>query len=186
MDEIKDQGFSILTVRRMRKNKDTPYSMVLVTAEKSDEGKKIFNIRQIFGLSVRTESKRRQTGKTQCYRWQRFGHVQSNCTIPPRCAFCAEEHHTNTCSQPRGAGLRALCVNCGGGHPSFANSCPRNPLNKKEHQQRGRPELLRPNVSYASATQPQNSQIAAEDLDQRIARVLKQLLPDVLRAVYGK
>lgn len=188
LQDIREQGFLVESVKRMRRNKDTPYSMVMATTEKSEEGKRLFNIRKLLGLNVRTEPKRRQTGKTQCFRCQRFGHVQLNCTLPPRCAFCAKDHQSRDCTKTRGPGKEATCANCEGAHPAFASGCPKHPLNRTARQARGfdgRAAEVRPNISFASAAQPRGSQVPEESFEVKIAKVLRQLLPELIREIYG-
>lgn len=48
----------VQSVRCMHRNKEMPYAMVMITMEKSDEGNKLFEIDKLFGLDVRTETKR--------------------------------------------------------------------------------------------------------------------------------
>lgn len=185
LEDLRDeQNFDIISVKRMRKNKDTPYSMMLVQAPKNERSKELFQVRSIAGMAVRAEPKRKQTGSTQCYRCQNYGHVQNNCTLPFNCAFCAKAHPSSQCDQDNGPGKPAKCVLCKGQHPAFATSCPKHPQSRRAAQRdQGRVpnnNVQRPGVSYAAATQPLAPSFE-DDLERRIANVLRALLPELIR-----
>lgn len=161
LEDLRDiQGFDILSAKRMRRNKNTPYSMMLIQAPKTDKSKELFQVRSIAGMAVRAEPKRRQTGSSQCYRCQNYGHVQSNCTRPFNCVFCAKPHPSSQCDQENGPGKKAKCILCEGPHPAFASSCPKNPANQRQpngrhnQQRQSYNNAQRSGVSYAAATQP--------------------------------
>lgn len=48
-------------VVRMRKNKNTPYPMILINAERYEEGKRALDVKDVCGLRVQVESKRSQS-----------------------------------------------------------------------------------------------------------------------------
>jgi len=54
----------------------------------------------------------------QCFRCQKFGHIQQHCTLNIVCGHCNESSHNNApcmnCSH---------CVNCGGNHLSIYKKC---------------------------------------------------------------
>lgn len=189
-DDLDAQGVKYTSVTRMGRGKEKPYDMILITTDRSAEGRKTFGIRQVLGLGVTTEPKRKSTGQSQCYRCQRFGHTQSRCTDAYRCAFCAEDHPSWECSRPRGRGLPARCFNCGGNHPSFATSCPSHPEQIRERQMAIRQQKLQasqrvPGRTYANMassglTPAPNSCPPAADLEAAIERVLLRLLPRML------
>lgn len=77
------------------------------------------------GLSIKTDSLRVRKGESQCYRCQRFGHVQQNCNAEFKCLKCAGKHQTFTCEKP--ITTDATCANCGGDHPANYSKCPNNP-----------------------------------------------------------
>lgn len=52
----KEKGFKISLVVRMKKDKTTPYSMMAVTSEKPEKGKKIFQVNNVAGLRVRVKT----------------------------------------------------------------------------------------------------------------------------------
>lgn len=45
----------------------------------------------------------------QCYRCLAFGHLSRNCTAPPLCGHCAEDHEMRSCTKRNEA---TLCGNC--------------------------------------------------------------------------
>ena len=72
----------------------------------------------------------------RCFKCQKFGHVKDRCPGQATCGQCSKEAHEGSCSSP------ALCINCGGGHPSSSRDCPKWRL---EHQiQRVRTEKKLP------------------------------------------
>lgn len=78
-ESLREQDIQPTTVKRLRKNAETQYELILVTAENSEQNKNLFEIRQIMGVGVRPERKRRPTNASQCFRCQNYGHVQRNC-----------------------------------------------------------------------------------------------------------
>lgn len=196
-EDLQEQGMKIESVKRMRKNKDTPYSMMLVTTERSDEGKKIFQLRQVQGLAVKPEPKKKSTSMSQCYRCQKFGHVQRYCTAEYKCAFCANSHTSYNCPEPRGRGQPAKCINCGGAHPAFAFSCVHHPINVQQRTREAKEAQVRaatrvPGKTYAQSmgqvSYKNTSYNIDEDfeLDKRIERILQKLLPKLLTSFHGK
>lgn len=191
-DEVKAdlelKGVNVQSVVRMRRDKATPLPLMVVTSEKSEEGKrKMFEVSNVAGLVVRVESKRRPTAQTQCYRCQMFGHVQFRCTADEVCGFCADKHPSRTCPRPRGRGQPAICANCGGNHPAFYVSCPKHPSKVKEEKQRRiDASTVRNGMSFAqAASQGATSGAVNDALDERIERVLQRLLPSLLKAIHG-
>lgn len=120
-------GFKITSVVCLRKNRDNPFDMVAVTSEKSEAGLHIFEVDRLRGFKVSVESKRKPASPLHCDRWQQFGHVQFCCTSKGVCAFCAGEHPSRGSENKRGRGQAARYVSCKGDHPSFFESCSKNP-----------------------------------------------------------
>lgn len=94
------------------KNKHKVFPLVLVNAQRSDDGKKIFKCEEILRAKITTEPKRKPTRTTQCYRCQVFGHVQMRCTSTFKCFKCACSHLSRECKLAKNATPR--CCNCDG------------------------------------------------------------------------
>lgn len=89
-EDLEDQGFHPENVFRMHKNnKPIPLMLAILPREE----KEIFNIRSVKQFIIKVEAQRPRASIGQCHRCQRFGHAQRNCTLPPRCVKCAENHH---------------------------------------------------------------------------------------------
>ena len=54
----------------------------------------------------------------RCFKCQQFGHTRDRCQKEEVCGVCSKAAHQGACDSP------ALCVNCGGSHPSFSKNCP--------------------------------------------------------------
>lgn len=200
---LEDLGLKIKKVVRMRKNKEEPYDMVAVESDRTEEGKKIFEVEKLGNFRVRVESKRKPTNQQQCFRCQRFGHVAFRCTAKETCAFCAGPHASKGCQQERGRGLKAKCANCGGDHPAFFTSCPRHPeqvrkqaLEDRERRtSRAREAGVRPGRSYAGVAGNQSGRkeeavsvdnVRADEWESRIKAILLKVLPEILKPTNGE
>jgi hypothetical protein len=75
-------------------------------------------------VAIRVEAYKDQTGLTQCYNCQQFGHVLANCKQPPRCMWCGGGHLHKECLQEGNATSILTCCNCklaDGKEPSPSN-----------------------------------------------------------------
>jgi hypothetical protein len=59
--------------------------------------------------------------KKRCFRCQRFGHLAWSCEELPRCGHCGGQHERTRCPP----GIRARCLDCGGGHATGDTLCPK-------------------------------------------------------------
>ncbi|GJQ68489.1 hypothetical protein Trydic_g14818, partial [Trypoxylus dichotomus] len=105
--------------------------LILVNAEKSSAGKKLFDMTDVARMRISAEPKRKSTAATQCFGCQKFGHIQFHCTAPFKCLRCAEEHATYKCSH-KGSPQRTKCANCGENHHAASKTCVCNIRKKKE------------------------------------------------------
>lgn len=70
-EELTDREFLVLSATHIKRLKeDLP--LVLVSTEKTDAGKKLFNGEDVVGMKIRTEPKRKPTSSSQCFRCQLF------------------------------------------------------------------------------------------------------------------
>lgn len=82
--ELSERNIPFSSVKRLG-NKERKFPMMLVNAPKNEEAKKIFDMEDLLSCRVSIEPKRRPTRVNQCFRCQKFGHVQYRCTAEPRC-----------------------------------------------------------------------------------------------------
>lgn len=144
--------FQIKNITSIRRIKRNK-TMVMATMEK----KRLFNIEKILVFTVRTEPNE-QDGTCN-----HTAHYHQD--APPAPA--------KTCSQPWGAGEKSACVLRGGEHPAFPSSFPKHPLITEEQD--------RENIVQAlHMRQPPNQ--ADDDLDGRVTKILRKILPTLLRA----
>ena len=62
----------------------------------------------------------------RCFKCQKFGHRQKNCTGKTICAKCGQEdYRSEECSN------EAKCPNCSGSHSAFSKNCPQRLLEKR-------------------------------------------------------
>ena len=182
---LKDQGFAFSKVNRM-KNRNGDLPMVLVNAPKSDEGKKMYDIKNIGYVAVQAEAKRRQSDARQCYRCQRFGHVAYRCNFAEKCVKCAGNHASRDCQLKRTD--KPKCANCEGAHIASSWDCRQHPKNIREKREEERQEAekikrektiratVQEGVSFAEKTNT--------SLKETIAKVLEEILPTIL-SKYG-
>lgn len=194
-NDLKERGYEFSSVHRMKRG-TTVFPMVLITAPKTEGGRRCFDIVHILQKRVTAEPKRKPVGGSQCYKCQRFGHVSARCFGEIRCAFCLEVHPSTECPNERGPGLAAQCVNCKGNHPSFSRQCPQHPLALQARRDALRQAKLdsasrRDNVSYAQTAggNPPSDQSLHPALLQQIKifmeSTLKQMLPSLIRSING-
>lgn len=113
-EELTSQGIMVVSVVQIEKKRPNPLYMVLVSSEKSNEGKKkMFDLSKVPGLSVRVESKKRSTLSAQCCNCQEYWQVQFRGSASPIFAFCAGDHRSKDCFWPE-QGLSAICALCAG------------------------------------------------------------------------
>ena len=94
----------------------------MLTFDKKEEIKKIYEIKSILGIIVKIEPFRKTSPLIpQCKRCQGFNHTQRFCQLNPRCVRCAEKHLTSECKKRKDS--TPLCVNCRGNHPASYRGC---------------------------------------------------------------
>lgn len=164
--ELEQKGFKILTVenklKRIKENGQYKYirlPLFMLTFDKSEDIKKIHEIRELANMKVRTEMFK--TGKLipQCKRCQRYGHTQKFCQHNPVCVKCAGDHFTAACVKP--SNTQARCSNCAEAHPANYRGCViAIELQKRREQQKQKKmstsRRTTEQVSYAQATQGNN------------------------------
>lgn len=133
LESLKTQDLPVVEVHRMIRGRGRyPLNMILVCLTNNAEGKGIFKIKTICGLSgVSVEPPHKNGNLAQCHKCQLYGHSSKNCFARPRCVKCLGDHHTSQCERPKDISLckePPACVLCGEyGHPANYRGCPRAP-----------------------------------------------------------
>ncbi|GFY15857.1 nucleic-acid-binding protein from transposon X-element [Trichonephila clavipes] len=159
--DLEELGFTPEKVNQLigRRSKQ-PIPVFLVTLPRSIENLKIFHLKTLSYLSIRVEGYNGK-GVTQCYTCNHFHHNSENCHLNPRCLKCGEGHITREC--PITERLEtAYCINCEMyGHMANWRGCPCFPkppkgtaLNNRNSYTNIYNSIIRPNVSYAQAANP--------------------------------
>ena len=119
--ELKSQNLPVLKVIRLLYKDKQPMPLCVVELQNNDDGKEIFNLKQIQHAIISVEHRRKSKDIPQCTRCQRYGHTKNFCRLTPRCVKCLENHHYSECKKPRE--VQPKCVNCGEGHPANFKGC---------------------------------------------------------------
>lgn len=189
-NELKERGFPIISTYRMKRFKEE-MPLILVNAEKGDQGKKIFDIKEVAGMRIKVEPKRKPVSSAQCFRCQMFGHVQYRCSAKYRCVRCAEEHPSYECPN-KDKKFQAKCANCGGPHHAASRNCPEHPekiKERKEEEKRKRIENAnrREGTSYASAAKSGAQAESQDDINRfiQLAEEISRMLPSIKKLING-
>jgi hypothetical protein len=114
--------WSIMEVSQMRSRKNkTPLPLYMLTFEKKEGIKRIFEIKEILSMKVTTEALQRAKLIPQCKNCQDYGHTQKYCRKEARCVKCVGKHHMKECQKPEQS--HPKCVNCGEAHPANYRGC---------------------------------------------------------------
>lgn len=76
-EDLRNQKLPFQRITRLKKNRNEDCDMVMITTDRTPEGKKIFGLTYIQGLRVSVEPKKKSSKIIQCFRCQKFGHGQS-------------------------------------------------------------------------------------------------------------
>lgn len=128
--DLQAQNFPVREVHRMYSGRTkVPYDLVLVILNHSPEGKAIFGLKSVNGLSgLRVETPFRNGNPSQCHRCQLYGHSAKNCYARARCVKCLGDHGTAECTRTKGTSVPPSCVLCRAeGHTANYRGCPMAP-----------------------------------------------------------
>lgn len=190
LKELKSQEVAAIAVKRMT-SKGKEIDMVMVKAEKTPEGKRIFNVEKVLDMRVKVEAKRKSGSAVQCFRCQEFGHVSYRCSKKTRCYKCGEEHEGKNCQEK----IRK-CANCGGEHSSAWKECPANPDKIKEDRYKAQQEMaekaeIRKGVSFAKIMggdkkkeeKEEKKEEKKEDLREIVRQIIREELSTTIRDI---
>jgi hypothetical protein len=99
-NSLEDLVFNVINVRQLTVNRRSLHGqayvdtlpLFLVTLIRNAKSEEIFKLNSLNHVIIMVESYRAQTGLTQCYSCQNFGHVWANCKQSPRCLWCGGGH----------------------------------------------------------------------------------------------
>lgn len=154
--DLKKKGLSEETqVTRMVSMKvdKKPLPLFLVTSDKASSSL-LAKITNLCYCCISVERYRNPQGPPQCYRCQKFGHMQRFCTTKPNCVKCGKGHESKSCQKPRQD--NPSCCNCNGVHTANYRGCTyfkqvRDKMNGVKHD---RPVLQR---QYVPASTPSHN-----------------------------
>lgn len=135
---LREQNYPIRDAFRMHHQyTKRPFDMVLVTLDRTRQGKDIFSLKTVCGLSgVSVETPRKSHYPSQCHNCQNYGHSARNCHLNPRCVKCTGDHATKDCTRMMDSAEPPSCVRCGKtGHPANYRGCERAPRIKRPPRQ---------------------------------------------------
>ena len=85
--------------------------LFMITFDNKEDVEKIYNIKSILHMSVKTEPLRKATNLIpQCKNCQGFNHTSKYCHREPRCVKCIGKHATIQCKINKDTPPK--CVNC--------------------------------------------------------------------------
>ena len=93
----------------------------MLTFDRTENVKKIYNITAIRGMRVEVTPYRKTGLLPQCKNCQSWGHTKSYCHKEPRCVKCAGRHTTESCTKPEE--VPPKCYNCGEDYTANYRGC---------------------------------------------------------------
>ncbi|XP_071041479.1 uncharacterized protein [Parasteatoda tepidariorum] len=168
-------GHRPIRVEQFKKRRDEGYKLLLlflIILPDSPMHRDCINIKEILHTTVQIERFRGGRYEVQCFRCQKFGHTQKNCTNDPACMKCAGAHFSFECSKPRS--LPATCINCNGAHPACFTGCSARPRRKPKQKNR------QPRSATDSANRFLQIFQELQDLlkNEELVQLLRSLLPE--------
>jgi hypothetical protein len=91
-------GFDAISVKQVSTIRRSPvertitinFPLFLINLPRKSKPHEIFKLTRVCRISIRADMSKAQTGLTQCYNCQKFGHVWANCNPPPLCMWRRE------------------------------------------------------------------------------------------------
>jgi hypothetical protein len=85
--------------------------LFLITLPRTETSLEIFKLKGLCHIAIKVGAHRNQNGLTQYYNCQKFGHVWSNCSKPPRCMWCGGGHLHKDCPETENTSSTPSCCN---------------------------------------------------------------------------
>lgn len=122
VEDLTSQGYKIEeAVNKLSWRSKEPLNMFMLSFQKDEDIKKIYEIRSILGCKVDVQPLKTSKLIPQCKKCQAYGHTQKYCSKEPRCVKCTGKHLTRDCNKP--AEAKPKCVHCGEPHPANYRGC---------------------------------------------------------------
>jgi hypothetical protein len=86
--------------------------LFLATLTRNIKFQEIFKRNSLNHIIIKVELYRAQTGLTQCYNYQNFGHVWTNCKEPPRSWWCGGGQLHRECPEKTNIEPTLSCCRC--------------------------------------------------------------------------
>lgn len=102
IEDLKLHGYKCLeAVNKLSWRDKEPLNMFMLSFEKDEDIKKIYNIKSVLGCKVEIQAVKTSKLIPQCKRCQAYGHTQKYCAKEPRCVKCAGKDLTKNCTKPQ-------------------------------------------------------------------------------------
>jgi hypothetical protein len=88
------------------------FPLFLITLVRNQKSLDIFKISSLCNIIVKVEVYKSESGLTQCYNCQLFGHIWVKCRQPARCMWCGGGHRYRECSEKENTQSFPSCCNC--------------------------------------------------------------------------
>jgi hypothetical protein len=98
-------GFNVINVRELATNRRAPNGQTAKSQE-------ILKLNSLNHIIIKVEPYRAQTGLTQSYNCQNYGHIWANCKQPPRCSWCGGGHVHRECPEKTNTESTPRCCSC--------------------------------------------------------------------------
>jgi hypothetical protein len=104
---LEELGFGTVSVKQLTAMRPSPkegnqqvtLQLFLITLPRCPKSTEIFKLTSLCHIIIKVEAYSAQTGLTQCYNCQNFGHIWANSRQPPRCLWCGGGHLHKECPE---------------------------------------------------------------------------------------
>jgi hypothetical protein len=99
-DGLMNLSFDVISVKQMTTNRRPSVegtiiinlTFFLIRLSRTTKSEDIFTLSNLCHIAIKVKPYKAQNVLTQCYKWQKFGHVWANCKQHPRCLWCRPNH----------------------------------------------------------------------------------------------
>lgn len=119
--DLERLGINAIKVSNMHSASGIKFPLYKVSVPTGPEAEHISKLTTLCYYTIKVETYRLRRLPPQCTRCQQYHHTIETCRNSPRCRFCAGEHLTRSCRQPRDA--NPVCVLCNENHCADSQEC---------------------------------------------------------------
>jgi hypothetical protein len=143
-----------------------PLPLILVTLTRNIKSHEIFKLNSLNHIIIKVESYTAQTGLTQCYNCQIFGHVLANYKQPTQCLWCVGGHMHRKCPETTNTEPTPSCCNCTlvegeKSHPASYQGCRHAKGDMQRRKAQRAPKGSSGRMFFSKFTSPDQSHAAA-------------------------